>query len=195
MLGYAEQLEFLKTLPPAQIKSATGLDKTHVIQQFTHAAKITCDHYIHHCSTTDGITYWDDDAPNLHKLGNWRDKPAEPFNDHEPVDASASAIAAQGLIRLGQTLGQRQGKTYTQAGLTVANTLFHEPYLATSAKHQGLLLHSIYHRPNGWDHTPKNRKIPCSESSMWGDYHLLELANLIKRIAKREPCPAFFDHP
>ena len=43
-------------------------------------------------------------------------------NPHEPVDSSASAIAAQGLIRLGRHLGVSQGKRYTQAGLTLSAT-------------------------------------------------------------------------
>ena len=47
-----------------------------------------------------------------------------------------------------------------------------------SPQHQGLLLHAVYHRPNGWDHVPKGRQIPCGESCMWGDYHLRELALL-----------------
>ncbi|MEM0915562.1 MAG: glycosyl hydrolase, partial [Planctomycetota bacterium] len=57
------------------------------------------------------------------------------------------------------------------------------------------LLHSIYHQPNGWDHTPAGRSVPCDESSMWGDYHLIELANLIARMAqprKYGPYPTFF---
>ena len=54
-------------------------------------------------------------------------------------------------------------------------------------------LHSIYHRPNGWDHVPAGRKIPCGESSMWGDYHGLELALLLKRELNKEPYITFFD--
>ena len=46
-----------------------------------------------------------------------------------------------------------------------------------------LLLHSVYHRPGGWDHIPDGQSIPCNESSMWGDYHAMELALLIKRMA------------
>ena len=63
---------------------------------------------------------------------------AEPLNDHEPVDSSASAIAAQGLLRLGRYLGSA-GSKYTQAGLTVSRTLLDEPYLSTDPAHQGLL--------------------------------------------------------
>ncbi|MFA9477843.1 glycosyl hydrolase [Phycisphaerales bacterium AB-hyl4] len=191
--GYPEQLEFLKTLKPADIKAASGLAKGDVIALYEQAARDVCDHYIDDVSTTDGITYWDDGAPNLHKLGDWRNAPADPYNDHEPVDATASAIAAQGLIRFGQYLGKAKGKRYLQAGLSVARTLFDEPYLSTKKNHQGMLLHSIYHWPNGWDNVPRGRKVACDESSMWGDYHLLELANLIKRMANDAPYPVFFD--
>jgi hypothetical protein len=82
---------------------------------------------------------------------------------------------------------------YLQAGLTLAGTLLSEPYLSTDVNHQGLLLHCVYHRPNGWDHVPKGRKVPCGESSMWGDYHLLELALLIKRMAEGGKYLKFFD--
>ncbi len=37
----------------------------------------------------------------LHRLGEYLAKPADPFNRWEPVDSSAAAIAAQGLVRLG----------------------------------------------------------------------------------------------
>ncbi len=52
---------------------------------------------------TDGIPYWDTGAPGLARLGDYLGRPADPFNDQEPVDSSAAAIAAQGLIRLGNT--------------------------------------------------------------------------------------------
>ena len=192
MLGFAEELEFLRTLDARQIRSACGVRKAEVLGAFERAGRATCDHYIKDCSARDGIVYWDDGAPGLSMLGDWRAQPADPTNDHEPVDSSASAIAAQGLLRLGRALGAARGKQYLQAGLTVASALFNEPYLSTNRQHEGLLLHSVYHRPNGWDHVPPGRKIPCGESSLWGDYHLLELANLIKRRGERGPYPTFF---
>ena len=79
-----------------------------------------------------------------------------------------------------------------QAGLTVARHLFAEPYLSTDAQHQGLILHSIYHRPKGWDAIPEGRKVPCGESSMWGDYHARELALYLKRIAESQAYYVFF---
>ena len=89
-------------------------------------------------------------------------------------------------------LGGKEGKRYWQAGLTVADTIFDEPYLSTKSDHQGLLLHSIYHRPNGWDYVPDGRKVPCGESSMWGDYHARELALLLWREARGEHYLTFF---
>jgi hypothetical protein len=52
------------------------------------------------------------------------------------------------------------------AGLSVCRALFAEPYLSTDPAHQGLLLHAVYHRPNGWDTIPEGRVIPCGESCM-----------------------------
>ena len=123
-------------------------------------------------------------------------KPADPFNEWEPVESSAAAIAAQGLIRLGNCLTtkgeKKNGARYRQAGLTVANTLFDEPYLSTNPRHQGLLLHSVYHRPNGWDYVAPGQKVPNGESSMWGDYHARELALLLLREAKGAKHLTFF---
>jgi hypothetical protein len=192
MLGYAEELELLTKLSNEEIKNASGLAKSEILGAFEAAARATCDHYIDGVTAVDGIPYWDDGAPGLAQLGDWKNRHADPYNEHEPVDASAAAIAAQGLLRLGKYLGGKVGARYTQAGLTSLKTMLAEPYLSTSPTHQGLLLHSVYHRPNGWDHVPKGRKVPCGESSMWGDYHLLELANLVKRTAEGEAYPTFF---
>ena len=139
------------------------------------------------------MPYWDTGAPGLAGLGEWTAAPADPYNDHEPVDSSASAIAAQGLYRLGKYLGPREGSRYLRAALTVADTLFSPTYLSDDPGHQGLLLHSVYHRPNGWDRVPPGRKVPSGEASMWGDYHAMELALLLKREAEGRPYLTFFD--
>ncbi len=193
MCGFAEQLEFFRTLEDHHLDPCGGRGE---IEDFMlEAARASCDFYIEH-SPTDGVPYWDTGAPGLARLGAWADRPAEPFNDHEPVDSSAAAIAAQGLLRLGAFLSERgrttDGTRYRQAGLTVLRTLLQEPYLSVAPEHEGLLLHSVYHRPNGWDHVPAGRKIPCGESSMWGDYHLREAALYVQRLAGRGPYLTFW---
>jgi hypothetical protein len=191
--GYAELLEFVTALPEAAFQ---GLgDKTRTVERYLETATATADFFISN-TAADGVPYWDTGAPGLSRLGDYLGRPAEPFNDHEPVDSSAAAIAAQGLFRLGNVLGARgqagEGRAYRQAALTVARTLFAEPYLSTDPAHEGLLLHTVYHRPNGWDHVPPGRKVPCGESAMWGDYHARELALLLQRDAESAPYLKFF---
>jgi hypothetical protein len=179
--GYPEQLEWLALLPDAELEPFGG--RRGIEAMFLKAAKAACDFYIEH-TPVDGIPYWDTGAPNLHRLGDYLDRPAQIENDWEPVDSSSASIAAQGLIRLGRYLKDTpDGARYLQAGLTTARTVLSEPYLSTSGSHQGLILNSIYHRPNGWDHIPTGSKIPHGESSMWGDYHARELALYIQRLA------------
>jgi hypothetical protein len=193
--GYAEQLEFLLTLKRADLESAGTPARPVLEKAFLRAALAVADRYIDVYSSRDGIPPWDDGAPALSRDGSWSRRDADPFSGDEPVDSSAAAIAAQGFIRLGSFLharGDARAARYMQAGLTVADTLLDEPYLSTSKRHHGLLLHSVYHRPNGWDHVPRGRKVPCGESSMWGDYHLLELALLIRRMATGGEYPTFF---
>jgi unsaturated chondroitin disaccharide hydrolase len=110
------------------------------------------------------------------------------------VDSSAAAIGAQGLLRLGRRLGiEGAGQKYWQAGLKVADTLLDDPYLSADPEHEGLLLHSVYHWPNRWDHVPAGQKVACGESCMWGDYHARELALYLRRVARNEPYLTFFN--
>ena len=197
ILGFAEQLEFLDVIGKhGSSGHKSGSRYRELTYKFRAAALATANFYITN-SCADGIPMWDTGAPNLYRLGDYLTKKSNPYNTCEPVDSSAAAIAAQGLIRLAnylRTTGDAsQSARFRMAGLTIANTLLHEPYLSTDRKHQGLLLHSIYHRPNGWDYIAPGQKIPNGESSMWGDYHLRELALLILREARGEPYPTFFD--
>ena len=193
MLGFAEQIEFVETVSDAALARCGG--RSDVDATLVEAARATCDRYIE-VAATDGVPYWDEGAPGLAKMEGWGDRAADPFNDHEPVDSSAAAIAAQGLLRLGRVLSRRgdasSAARYDQAGLCVLDTLLAEPYLSAEGRHQGLLLHSIYHRPNGWDHVPAGSRIPRGESSMWGDYHLREAALYVKRLAEGGPYLTFF---
>jgi unsaturated chondroitin disaccharide hydrolase len=224
ILGYAEQLEFLATrsdaelasaatgrtepppprqggrAPKVQLKPGSGRGQSELLGSsvrgtFVRAARATADFYVAN-SCADGIPVWDSGAPNLWRLGDYLSRRADPFNAWEPVDSSAAAIAAQGLLRLGNYLGgqgdKRNGTRYRQAALTIADTLFETPYLSNSPDHQGLLLHSVYHRPNDWDYIAPGRKVPSGESSIWGDYHGQELALLLMREAEPSSVPLTF---
>jgi hypothetical protein len=191
--GFAEELEWIDTRSAHELSAFGG--KESIVAFMLKAAKATCDFYIEH-TPSDGIPYWDTGAPHLHKLNDYLNKPADPYNEFEPVDSSAAAIAAQGLLRLGKYLLDKKdssGQRYFQAGLTVLNTLLDEPYLSTKPDHQGLLLHSIYHRPNGWDYTPPGSKIPNGESSMWGDYHAREVCLYVQRMIDNKKYYTFFN--
>jgi len=194
MCGFSEELEWLDAINEKGLKAFSG--KEDIVSLMLKAAKATCDFYIDN-SPVDGVPYWDTGAPGLNKLGDYLNRPADPFNDREPVDSSAAVIAAQGLLRLGNYLHKKgeevTAKRYLQAGLTVVNTIFDDPYLSTAPDHQGLLLHSIYHRPNGWDYIPPASKIPNGESSMWGDYHAREVALYLQRIINNETYYTFFN--
>ena len=193
MLGFPEQLEFLGTIADAELAPLGG--RAEIESYLLKAARATCDFYIEN-TATDGIPYWDTGAPGLVHMGDYLNRPADPHNAHEPVDSSAAAIGAQGLLRLGKFLRDKgetlEGDRYWQAGLTTLESLMDEPYLSTDDEHEGLLLHSIYHRPNGWDYIPEGQTIPCGESSMWGDYHIREAALLVQRLARGEPYLTFF---
>lgn len=194
MCGFAEELEFLTTLTDDELATFGG--RAVIENYMLRAARATCDFYIEH-TPIDGVPYWDTGAPDLHKLGDYLSKPANPFNDFEPVDSSAAAIGAQGLLRLGRYLiskGETEaGEKYWQTGLTVLDTILQEPYLSTNHNHQGILLHSIYHQPNGWDYVPEGSNIAYGESSMWGDYHARELALYVQKIIDNDTYYTFYN--
>ncbi|MRI00554.1 glycosyl hydrolase [Kriegella sp. EG-1] len=193
MLGFTEQLEFIQSqeeLP--EFKELGG--KKYLEEVFLKAAKATCDFYIENTSL-DGIPYWDTGAPGLSNFPNWKKVDSNPFNEYEPIDSSAAAIGAQGLLRLGNYLKNEkstEANKYWSAGLTIANTLFDKPYLSSDLNHQGLILHSIYHQPNGWDHKPNDSKIPYGEACMWGDYHARELAHYLNEVITGDSYYTFF---
>ncbi len=187
--GFPELLEYFDAVDSPELGPSS---KEEVIDCLSRAAEAVCAFYIEHVPT-DGVPYWDTGAPGL--TPGDLEVPSDPFNDREPVDSSSAAIAAQGLLRFGSYLAARgeasQAAIYYQAGLTVARAILREPYLSADEEHQGLLLHSVYHRPNGWDYIPPGRKIPCGESTMWGDYHIRELALYVQRINRGEPYLSF----
>ena len=183
--GFTELLEFIQIVPGEEF--AEFGDKESIENLLLRAALATSDFYIKY-TPSDGIPYWDTGAPGLSSIENYLDKPADPHNQWEPVDSSAAAIAAQGLLRLGRILKLKNledpGARYQKAGLTITRSLLHDPYLSKENDHQGLILHSVYHRPNNWDYIPEGQAIPCGESSMWGDYHARELILYLEHMLR-----------
>ena len=80
-----------------------------------------------------------------------------------------------------------------RADVPLVRTLLDEPYLSTDERHEGLILHSVYHRPNGWDYIPPGQTVPCGESCMWGDYHARELMLYITKQINKESYYTFYD--
>jgi hypothetical protein len=194
MLGFSEELEYMDNYGEKDFESFGG--KKVVLDKILKAAEATCDFYIEN-TPVDGIPYWDSGAPGLANMEDYLLRPADPYNEYEPVDSSAAAISIQGLLRLGDYLHGKgrseEGSRFWQAGLTVFSRLLEDSYLSIDSSHQGLLLHSVYHRPNCWDHIPKGYLIPCNESGMWGDYHIREAALYLLRVINQERYYTFFN--
>jgi hypothetical protein len=191
--GLGETLEILDQIEESDYSDI--ISKTELISELTIAAKATAEFYLAN-TPTDGIPYWDTAAPNLSKIGNYLNEKSNPYNAFEPIDSSAACIAAQGFIRIGNFLKSTEPTTsdrYLLTGMQLANALFSDPYLSTDSGHQGLILHAIYHQPNGWDYLPDPTKAPYGESCMWGDYHARELALLLQRMQKGERYYSFYN--
>ncbi len=182
LLGCAEELEVFGALPK-ETTAAHDPEGTFVFQMI-EAARATADFYIAN-TFADGIPFWDTGAPGVSQAGSYQDAMSAPDNPWEPVDSSAACIAAQGLLRLGNFLGRNgKGARYFRAGLVTAKTLLNPPYLSVNPRHEGLILHSVYHRPNGWDYVPRGKSVPQGESCMWGDYHAMEMAVYLQQLVE-----------
>ncbi len=48
------------------------------------------------------------------------------------------------------------------------------------------------YQANGWDYKPEKGKVAYGESSMWGDYHAMELAVYLQRLIEQKPYLTFY---
>ena len=149
------------------------------------ALQATADFYIAN-TASDGIPYWDTGAPGLDKLGDWRERPADPFNDARaggqlrrghrlPGPHAARKLAARAR-------GDGDGERYLDAGLAVLSRLLEEPYLSTRGRPPGAAPALRVPSAQRLGHGPAGPAVPCGESSMWGDYHLREAALYAQRM-------------
>jgi len=170
--GFAEEVEFLQGISEDAFENYGG--KSKVISRLLESCLACCDHFIDN-SPEDGVPLWDTGGPS----------------DNEPLDSSAAAIAAQGMLRISRHVSDN-AERYSNAGFKIMDTLLSEPFLSTDAKHEGLLLNSVYHWPNRWDHVPSDSTVASGEATMWGDYHLRELVLYVQRLAEDKPYLQFF---
>ena len=97
MLGFAEQLEFLEIVPD-DARCRLRAARAAVEAMMLGAARATCGS-LHRRRGRATAFHTGTPAPR-----DWRRSatgaidPSDPFNDHEPVDSSAAAIGAQGLL-------------------------------------------------------------------------------------------------
>ena len=108
MLGFAGELELLENLTDDELAPFGG--RGEIEAMMLKAATATAGHFIKNTPTC-GIPYWDTGAPKLYLLGGYQNRPADPFNAYEPVDSSAAAIDAQGLLRPGTYLMRKGDET------------------------------------------------------------------------------------
>lgn len=116
---------------------------------YWNAAERVADYFLAHLPA-DKVPYWDFLLPS--------------FQD-EPRDSSAAAIAAAGLLELGE--GHPDGAQrarYHQAALEILESLTRN-YLNHDPASDGLLLHGCSHRPAG---------AAIDEALIWGDYYYVE---------------------
>jgi len=84
----------------------------------------------------------------------------------EPIDTSASAIAANGLLLLAPQVDAEAAAVYRRQAAGIAETLFAHHSTRDDPRHQGLLRHGCGHRP-------ENRNVDAS--LIYGDYFFVEL--------------------
>jgi unsaturated chondroitin disaccharide hydrolase len=101
------------------------------------------------------------------------DEPAPQF----PHESSAAAIAACGMWKLAkQTQDALHEQLYHQYALHIIDTLTTSQFLAIDQPNwEGILLHGIYHAPGN---------AGVDESTIWGDYYLLEALNSVLQEIK-----------
>jgi unsaturated chondroitin disaccharide hydrolase len=89
-----------------------------------------------------------------------------------PYDTSAAAIAVCGLYKLSKLVKNRnRAEIYARYASQTLDTLLHPEFLAIETPGwEGILKHGIYHA---------SAEVGVDESTIWGDYYLLEALSLV----------------
>ena len=136
--------------------------------------------------------------PGSRALGDWASRAADPFNDHEPVDSSAAAIARAGAAAArppARARAARTARATRRPGCACSTrcSIRAGPYLSSDADaSRACSCTRSITGPTAGTTCPPGRAIPRGESSQWGDYHAREAALTCKRLATGGPYLTFF---
>ena len=123
MLGFAEQLEFLATVPDA---SWAARRPRAIDAWMLEAARATCDFYIDHAAAPTAFPYWDTGAPGSRRSATGPSAPPIPSTITSRSTAPPPRSARRGCCgsAICSSAAAQDGERYTQAGLRVLDTLF-----------------------------------------------------------------------
>ena len=147
--------------------------------------RATCDFYIEHSPPPTACRTGTRARPGLVAAGRLAGRARRPVQrpragrSSRPPPSPRRACCGSGGAR------PRGGRRYTQAGLTVARTLLDEPYLSTDPGTRGCCCTPSTTAPTAGTTSPPGQSVPNGESSMWGDYHLRELALYLGAAGRR----------
>ena len=197
LCGYAEELEFLATPARRRRSGDSGRQERRALARFREVAEATADFYIaEHARRRRAL------------LGHGRARPREagrlpriarpsrstttsPWTARPPPSPRRGCCASGNCWRRAAT--RERGRRYRQAGLTVARTLFAEPYLSTDPAPRGPAAALGLPPPERLGpRAARAARCPAASPRMWGDYHARELALLVLREAEGIPYPRFF---
>ena len=160
LCGYPEEIEFLETLPDAEFEPFGGKEK--VLARFLRVAEAVADFYLAvHADRRHSVLGHRRAGSGQHRAIIWTARRSRSTITSRSTAAPRRSPrrACCGSAAISSASGNtRRARAITRRALTVAQTLFHEPYLSTDPEHEGLLLHSVYHRPNGWDYIPPGQQ-------------------------------------
>jgi unsaturated chondroitin disaccharide hydrolase len=119
-------------------------------EQFLNASKRVAHYFLSHLSE-DKVPAWDFRVPESEK---------------EPKDSSAAAIAASGLIELGELTGGMEGEFYKNQASLILLSLSSSSYATWELpEHEAILMHATGAKP---------RNSEVDVSMIYGDYYFVE---------------------
>jgi unsaturated chondroitin disaccharide hydrolase len=128
-------------------------------ERFLATALRTANYFIDHLPA-DHIPYWDFDAPKI---------------PDEPRDASAAAIAANGLLELSTYVkDETRSRHLWSSAESLLQSLASDHYLSVGTASRGITMHSVTSRP---------ANIEVDVTLIYADYYLLEALLKYRRLS------------